>query len=221
MNVFIDLFSGLGGASAAFEEDRHWVTIKIDNKPELVDHNRGLILQDISDVDGTIAIINARLMWIREQSNNNLGKLVIWASPPCEQFSWARADRVRAQVIDEFDMTLLNAAQAIIEHFRPDYWIIENVHGAIPIFAYPVVDGGLGCPPTQQIGSVILWGFFPLIAIEHRDTWRHAKMEAKGSRVLRPNYRALIPWSISKGLLDALTMQRTLTSYGVDAEQDA
>ena len=221
MNVFIDLFSGLGGASVAFDYDPHWVTIKIDNKPELLEHNRSLIMQDIADVPSTIAIIEAVLDGYRERLNVHIDKIVIWASPPCEQFSWARADRHQAQTIDDFDMTLLNAATQIIEHFSPDFWIIENVHGAIPIFAYPMDEGGLGCTPTQQIGSVILWGFFPLIAIEHRDTWHHAKMEAKGSRILRPNYRAMIPLAISKGLLDALTKQRTLTFYGVDAGQDA
>ena len=46
MKVFIDLFSGLGGAAAAFDADPSWTTIKIDNNPILAEHNRGLILMD-------------------------------------------------------------------------------------------------------------------------------------------------------------------------------
>ena len=49
MKVFIDLFSGLGGASAAFDGDRFWHTIKIDNNPELVPLNRGLKLMDLAE----------------------------------------------------------------------------------------------------------------------------------------------------------------------------
>jgi len=220
MNIFIDLFSGLGGASAAFDWSPNWVTIKIDNNEELLEHNRGLIIADISDVHATLAIIRTRMEWVR-QFPSSIGKIVVWASPPCDQFSYARADRTQGQTIDEFDMTLLNAARQIIDDLAPDFWIIENVQGAIPIFGYPIDEDGLGCTPTQQLGSVVLWGHFPLISIEHRDAWSHRKMDAKGSRALRPNYRAMIPLAISKGLLGAIEHQRTLTSFCANAEQDA
>lgn len=224
MNIFIDLFSGLGGASAAFDWSPNWVTIKIDNNEELIEHNRGLIIADIADVDGILAIIRTRIEWVR-QFPSTIGKIVIWASPPCDQFSWARQNgdnpRRMGQTIDDFDMTLVDAARQIIDDLAPDFWIIENVKGAIPIFAYPIDVKGLGCTPTQQIGSVILWGHFPLISIEHRDTWDHRKLDAKGSRSLRPNYRAMIPLAISKGLLGAIEHQRTLTSFCANAEQDA
>lgn len=178
-------------------------------------------MQDIADTSGTIAIIEAVLCGLGSRLNVHIGKIVIWASPPCEQFSWANPNRTHDQKIDDFDMTLLNAAKEIIAHFSPDFWVIENVHGAIPIFGSLISDGGIGSRPTQQIGSVVLWGNIPQIAIEHRDSWTHRKMDAKGSRVLRPNYRAMIPLAISQGLLDALTKQRSLTFYGGDAEQDA
>ena len=221
MNIFVDLFSGLGGASAAFDQAPNWVTIKIDIKEELVQHNRGLIIADIADVDGILAIIRERIRWVYQNFASPINKLVVWASPPCDQFSWARADRTQGQTIDEFDMTLLNASQEIIEKLSPDYWVIENVHGAIPIFSCLVEDGGLGCTPTQEIGSIVMWGHFPLIAIHHRDSWKHRKMVVKGSRSLRPNYRAMIPFEVSKGLLCSIEHQRTLTSYGVGVEQGA
>lgn len=198
MKVFVDLFSGLGGAARAFDESDEWCTLKFDIKEELLEHNRGLILLDISRVDEVVRIIQAYL--------DNLAptKLVIWASPPCEQFSFANA----ARNPDDFDMTLFDAAMEIIKTLEPDYWILENVRGARQVFSEE-----LGQQPTQEIGSVILWGHFPLIPIEARDAYEHKKMSAKGSRVLRPNYRALIPYAISKGLRDALDKQTALTSF--------
>lgn len=199
-NVFIDLFSGFGGASAAFDEDDNWVTIKIDNEPSLQQHNRGIYIMDIARVDEILAMIRCQL-----PPHN---KLVIWASPPCEQFSWVRADRIQGQTADDFDLTLLDATRRIIEVLKPDYWIIENVEGAIPIFSEE-----LERSPTQQIGSVILWGNFPLIPIEDRANFRHRKLESKGSRLHRPRLRAKIPYEISKGLLTAVTTQKTLLEF--------
>ena len=205
MKVFVDLFSGLGGAAQAFDDDPIWHTIKIDNNPELLEHNRGLIVADIADVDATVAIIKALLP-------ATCTKLVVWASPPCQQFSYANA----ARDPDNFDLTLLDAAQDIIKTLEPHHWVIENVAGACQLFSEE-----LNRPPTQQIGSVYLWGHFPLIPIAERDAFAHRKMLAKGSRALRPNYRALIPYAISKGLRDALDKQTLITSFGAIVEQDA
>lgn len=203
MKVFIDLFSGLGGASAAFDADPTWHTIKIDNNAELIEHNRNLIVHDIADVPGTLAIIRAIL-----DSWDSLvcmsPKLIVWASPPCQQFSFANANRNE----DQFDLTLLDATRQIIEELNPDHWVIENVHGAKETFT-----DELSAAPTQEIGSVVLWGNFPLIPIRTRDSFSHKKLDAKGSRSLRPNYRALIPYAISEGLRDSIDKQTTLTSF--------
>lgn len=204
MKVFIDLFSGLGGAAQAFDNDPTWHTIKIDNNPDLIEHNRGMICHDIADVSGTVAIIKWTLSHYYPMDELGDHKLVVWASPPCQQFSYANANRDE----DNFDLTLLDAARQIIEALAPNYWIIENVHGAKETFT-----DELDAAPTQEIGSVVLWGKFPLIPIRTRDTFVHRKMNAKGSRALRPNYRALIPYAISEGLRDALDCQTTLTSF--------
>jgi len=201
MKLFVDLFSGLGGASHAFDLSPDWCTLKIDNNPELLDYNRGLHLLDIADTDTIIRIIDNTM-------REGFEELVIWASPPCQQFSYANANRNLAQTTDDFDMTLFDAALDIIEHFNPDHWIIENVLGAVPI-----VEDEYSMMPTQQIGSIVMWGNFPLIAIPSRDDWNHRKLNAKGSRTLRPNWRAKIPQAVSFGLLDSLTRQRTLKEW--------
>lgn len=201
MKLFVDLFSGLGGASHAFDLSPEWHTLKIDNNPELLDYNRGLHLLDIVNTDTIIRMIDNTM-------REGYEKLVIWASPPCQQFSYANANRKLTQTTDDFDMTLFDAALDIIEHFRPDHWIIENVLGAVPI-----VEDEYSMMPTQQIGSIVMWGNFPLIAIPSRDDWTHRKLDAKGSRTLRPNWRAKIPQAVSFGLLDSLTRQRTLKEW--------
>jgi len=203
LKVFIDLFSGLGGAAQAFDDDPTWRTIKIDNNEELVELNRGLKLMDLADVPTVCHALSLMLQRIADE--HRITKVVLWMSPPCQEFSHANANRP-----DEPDLTLLDACQAYVDHLQwvVDYWVIENVAGAIPIF-----NDELGRTPTQQIGPVVLWGHFPLIPIRTRDTWKHRKMEAKGSRTLRPNYRALIPYPISEGLRDAIDHQRTLDEY--------
>jgi hypothetical protein len=209
MNVFVDLFSGLGGASHAFDESPDWCTFKIDNNPELLEFNRGLHILDIADTETVIRMIENMLCEIGHRFHETM---VIWASPPCNQFSWARQNgdnpRRKGQTAEEFDMTLFDAALDIIEHFSPDHWIIENVLGAVPI-----VEHEYSMTPTQQIGSIVLWGNFPSIALQSRDDWSHRKLDAKGSRSLRPNWRAKIPQSVSFGLLDSLARQRTLKEW--------
>ena len=205
MKVFIDLFSGLGGAASAFDEDPSWHVIKIDNNRELLEHNRGLQIMDISDTQEVIRMLESQF---QNGCHLNCDKLVIWASPPCQEFSWARADRRQGQTAEEFDMTLLESTRQIIEYFQPEIWIIENVHGAKPIF-----NEELELNPRQEIGSIVLWGEFPLIGIRTRDDWMHRKLEAKGSRTLRPNNRAIIPYAVSEGLRLAIDEQKTLFDF--------
>ena len=203
MKVFINLFSGLGGAARAFDEDPTWHTIKIDHNPELVPLNRGLKLMDLANVPATIHALTLMLTAIANE--HRITKVVLWMSPPCNEFSLANQNRP-----ENPDLTLLMACIDYINHFQHivDYWVLENVKGAEPIFSEE-----LERHPTQQIGPVYLWGHFPLIPIRTRDEWKHRKLDAKGSRTLRPNYRALIPYPISEGLRDAIDHQQTLDQY--------
>jgi len=212
VNVFIDLFSGLGGAAHAFDEHPDWRTIKIDNNSELLEYNRGLHIFDISRTEEVIRLIESTFP---NGCHLNCDKLVIWASPPCQEFSYANAKRKKKQTSDDFNMELFDAALDIIEHFQPDAWILENVLGAVPI-----VEHEYSMMPTQQIGSIILWGKFPQIGIRTRDDWSHRKLDAKGTRSLRPNWRAKIPQAVSFGLLESLTQQKTLKEWQLIEETE-
>lgn len=203
MKVFIDLFSGLGGASKAFDEDPAWTTIKIDNNPDLVPLNKGLHIMDISNTDEILRFLSNTLQTITEEQG--LEKVVIWASPPCVQYSLANRERDP----ESFDNTLLNATIDILYHINPDYHIIENVKGAIEEFN-DVLNGNW----KQRIKAMFLWGHFPLIALRDHDALHgYSKLNTKGSRKLRPNYRAVIPYEVSLGLKDSIDNQTTLEDW--------
>lgn len=205
MKVFIDLFAGLGGASEAFHQSSEWTTIRIDNNPDLLEHTHGLILSDITDVHATLNIIYATL------DIASITKLVIWASPPCDEFSYAyhskRSIAMRAGEHYQPNMSLLIAAQQIIDELKPDFYYIENVRGAINDFTEI-----LGTPWTQQVGSFFLWGFHPMIAFKDNNL-RYLTKTDKRHSPMRAQIRAKVPLEISQAVMDSIDKQRTLEQY--------
>jgi site-specific DNA-cytosine methylase len=201
VKVFVDLFAGLGGASQAFYDHPEWHVIRLDNEEFLLEHTQGLTICDLSDTERAISMIEAHFV---NQCHLNCEKLVIWASPPCQQYSFANAQRSP----DDFDHTLVLAALEIIEHFQPDAWIIENVKGAIEDF-----NDIIGHPWRQRINAFYLWGEFGLLAFKDVSDMEHKKLDSKGSRLLRPNMRALVPYPVSMALLNVYEHQRTLLDW--------
>lgn len=110
----LDLFSGLGGFSAAFKHREHEVvTIDIDErfKPDIV--------ADILDIrDSDLPTFD-----------------VVLASPPCLEFSresmpWKRTGKMPS-------MELVNHTLRLIEGLNPSCWVLENVKGAVPYLGSP------------------------------------------------------------------------------------
>jgi site-specific DNA-cytosine methylase len=198
MKVMIDLFAGLGGASQAFYEHPNWHVIRIDDNTDLLEHTQGLTICDLSDTGRAISMIEAII------DDEEPHQLVIWASPPCQQYSLANSTRTP----EEFDNTLVCAALTIIEHFKPDAWVIENVKGAIEEF-----NDLIGDCWRQRINAFFLWGNFPLLAFKDISDTHHKKLDAKGSRLLRPNFRALVPYPVSLAFLNVFEHQRTLLDW--------
>ena len=128
---FLDLFSGFGGASEAFAQDLdNWTVLRIDNNPLL----GGVPFTVIDDIDNLNLKPFPRLPAGRNQID------VIWASPPCREFSNAYSSPKsiwgREYGLDSYepDMSLLESAMTIINIIKPKYWIVENVVGSIRYF---------------------------------------------------------------------------------------
>lgn len=107
--VWLDLCSGLGGASQP-ALDRGWKVIRIDIdrrfKPDIVADVRSLPLKPFP-VD------------------------VLWASPPCQDFSKHGLRCFYPNPADP-DISIALGVQRAIERFQPRYWVVENVWSSRP-----------------------------------------------------------------------------------------
>ncbi len=202
MKVFVDLFAGLGGASQAFVDDEEWVVIRLDNNPELLEHCPDLIMCDLTDLDDA-------LPRIRERMPADPSLVVVWASPPCLEFSNAfsspRSVARRNGEPFQPDMKCFEAALDLVDRLNPDFWLLENVRGASSFFS-PIIG-----PPRQIIGSFFLWGQFPFLSV-HRDDERIVKDDKRWSPI-RANIKAKVPMAYSRALKRTLESQRTLFDY--------
>ncbi len=202
MKVFIDLFCGLGGASSAFL-GTDWKVIRIDNNRELLDQVKGMWLLDMMDPKNVLDVIRAHLYDVE------VDRLVIWASPPCTQFSTQNPDRDP----EDWDMSLLiNTILLINElehHFNLTDWFVENVRGAIHPF-----NDELG-QYRQRIGPFFLWGNFVPVACLDESIHRHRKPFNKtNSRThLRSNIHAQIPYALSESVRESLDRQLSLVRW--------
>lgn len=111
----IDLFSGLGGFSKAFEESTDWevTTVEIDESfdPDICADIMDLRPSDLPEAD------------------------LILASPPCTQFSLAasrygRFQGAKPQTDDAREaVVLVYHTIGLIKSKTPDYWFMENPQG--------------------------------------------------------------------------------------------
>lgn len=127
MVLALDLFTGFGGSSAAWLK-RGWDVVRVD------------ILKSLApDVVADVRTWS----WTGPRPD------LIWASPPCNQYSresmpWCRTGK-------EPDLSCWQAAERIVAECQPRFWIIENVRGA------QAWHGKAVC----HFGPFFLWGKFP------------------------------------------------------------
>lgn len=164
--LILDLFAGLGGASAAFR-DRGWEVVTVDNNPRF-----GCTLTaDIAT-------------WSYTGTKPDL----IWASPPCTEFSreampWCKTGKPPS-------LALAEAAKRIIAECRPKWWVVENVRGAVKYLA-PLFGRF-----RQSCGPFFLWGEFPAFAC------RVKPFKERFSSARRAE-RAKVPYELSAALAAA------------------
>lgn len=197
---FLDLFSGLGGASEAFVKDLdNWAVLRIDNNP-LLANVPFTVIDDVKNLN----VKHYHGAWKID---------CIWASPPCTDFSGgynspkSKASRSPGG-IDSYkpDMTLLLEAIRIIETVQPKYWVIENVIGSIRYFKEFLGE------PRQIVGPYVLWGNFPALMVD--ETLLVKKTDKDSTpHPLRSNRRALVCFEVSRALKDALENQKSILDY--------
>lgn len=136
--LMLDLFAGLGGASAAMR-DRGWDVVTVDNDPRFgCTHTADL------------------LTWSHTGPTPDL----VWASPPCTEFSresmpWCRTGKLPS-------LELVRAARRLVSEAGPRWWVLENVRGAVK-WLTPVLGE---C--RQSYGPFFLWGQFPPFEVRVR-----------------------------------------------------
>jgi site-specific DNA-cytosine methylase len=169
-DLMIDLFAGTGGASCAFRS-AGWDVVRVELDPT----HPAEVHADVS-------------AW----SWSGRRPTLIWASPPCTEFSresmpWCRTGAVPS-------LALVEAAERIIRECQPDYWVIENVRGATrfltPRYGTPLV-----------LGPVFLWGRFPRFRATVRPWKERLSSDQKAAR-------AAIPLAVSAGLLRQIEADR-------------
>ena len=207
MKVMWDLCSGLGGASEAFVRDAGWKVIRIENNPMLSGVEDTLCL----DIDDDWS------QWVDELIIEHGVPELIWASPPCREFSdgYSAPIPTAKRNGEEFEpcMDLIFTIQDIIDRVRPRYFIVENVRGAIPYF-----DDVFG-PYSQRVESFYLWGRFPAfrVIVDNRTgkSFKHSKYtnDTWSDDPLRANKRAYVPIDISRAVLRAVNTQTSLMEW--------
>ena len=196
----LDLFSGLGGASEAFLNNG-WEVKRIENNPELslVPNTE---MMDIQQFEEFVSLIIAA-------GGDPARPTLIWASPPCTDFSdgynspKSKARRSRIDYYPGDSIELVKCTMRIIKLLQPKYWILENVKGSVE-FLEPILG-----PPQMIIDSIYLWGNFPKWSMP--PGYKHVKNDsAWSSHPLRANIRAKIPYAVSDACRQSIENTKTL-----------
>ena len=200
MKHMVDLFSGLGGASEAMAQDRSWNVLRIENNP-LLSNVPFTVIEDVKKIRD-----NVESNWLVPRID------LIWASPPCREFSngynspKSIASRSESGLDAYYpDLSLLEAAIDIIKTVKPKYWVIENVVGSIRYFAEYLGE------PRQIIGPYVLWGNFPYI--QPGEIATKASKDVHSSDPLRSNKKAKVDFEISKSLKIAIEQQTLILEW--------
>lgn len=122
--VCLDLFSGLGGFSAAFADSDEWEVVTVDLDPDdRFDPDLRADVMDLRPADLFDAIGLER---------DDIEVLVILGSPPCTDFSNLQYIHQEPGYEPSGDsVALVYHAIGLIKSLSPDWWILENPQGML------------------------------------------------------------------------------------------
>jgi len=190
-DLCIDLCAGRGGVAAGFLAAGYEVV-----GYDIEDHGYPgrLIIQDVREVDSIVA------QWEDKDIT------VLWASPPCNEFTVRDLPWGRNKNLPPPDMSIVNACFELARRLRPRIFVLENVRGAQ---AY------IGRAPLHR-GPYYFWGdvaLLPALPLGHIKHVTYGKYKPNGYKVTQivhsfkerlsgadPLERARIPFELSYGL---------------------
>jgi len=207
----IDLFSGTGGFSSAFEKSRDWDVISVDNQDDHPDVNP-TIVADVMDVDASTFPLD------------EYKHLVMLASPPCKAFSMAAKHTHMDGNVEPLtdhakeSLELVEKTVDLSEELQPDYWFLENPRAGMRRVMREK-SWGLGEPTgtmswcqygASRMKPTDLWGEHPEMDYRfcangedcHTSAPRGSQTGTQG--VHSSVRRAAIPYSISLSILEAV-----------------
>jgi site-specific DNA-cytosine methylase len=213
----LDLFAGLGGFSAAFQDADGWevTTVEIDesHEPDIVDDVMNLRPSDF-DTDFDLVL----------------------ASPPCTYFTTVRnltkggddawEDGKPAKPESRDHLALVYHTVGLIRGLSPDYWFMENPRGMLRKRYRPPEGTIWYCQyESEHAKPTDLWGKHPR-SFEYRtchfgneechhqktDTYTNEEGETVGGSTNRQGIltetdsseRSVVPYGVSKAILDAV-----------------
>lgn len=209
----LDLFSGTGGFSAAFEKSRDWEVFGVDLNPDDLDEIKPDMEADILDLS------------VSDLPNEYQNPDVVLASPPCKAFSMAAAHHHMSKDVEpktDFGRTsiaLIRRTIELAEELDPDYWFLENpMCGTRRVMRQK--EWGLGEPTgtvtwcqygANRMKKTDLWGEHPDSLVYrackngedcHASAPRGSKTGTQG--IDSSVKRAAIPFGLSLAILEAV-----------------
>jgi len=186
----LDLFSGLGGFSAAFEDADGWdvVTVEIEEKfdPDICADVMDLRPSDLPDAD------------------------VILASPPCEEFSPANNLNGEREP-DPEAVALVYHTLGLIKAKRPAYWFMENPRGRLrTLIGRPTATVTYCQYGTDYMKPTDLWGDHPPMTYrrcQYGDPCHESNREGTNNYPENASDKAVVPYDLSASILEAVEGQ--------------
>jgi len=201
----LDLFSGLGGFSAAFEGSPNWEVVTVD-------------LEERFDPDIQADVLDLRPADLPDAD-------LVLASPPCTQFSIA-ASRYERFVGGEPNTDDAREAVALVYHtlglikaLSPDYWYMENPQGYLrQVLGRPTGRVTYCKYGTNYMKPTDLWGDHPAGMDYRACSYGDDCHDDMDDMIRDPAERARVPYELSKSILRAVegrSEQQCLTEVEV------